>query len=65
MLLEEIREKQETIIKTLASNAVTSMEQYRHLSGRLQGLEEGLCMVKDLYNSMVETRMLSREDVKE
>lgn len=60
-LLKEIRDKQEVIVHTLASNAVSSMEQYRLLNGKLQGLEEGVHLIQDLYKSMVETRMLSKK----
>ncbi len=62
-LLQEMRGKQDIIVRMLASNAVPNMEQYRLLNGKLQGLEDGINIAKGLYNSMVENRTLAREDV--
>lgn len=58
LLLGKLRDKQDTIVKSLTSNAVKDMEQYRLLNGRLQGLEEGICLVGDVYKSLVETETI-------
>ncbi len=55
---KDLRLKQEKFKNTLASNSLHSLEQYKHLIGKIQGIEEAIVTAQDLYNKMVEQKPL-------
>lgn len=57
-LLRDIRERQNIVKDTLVSGALKDMEQYRLLVGKLQGLEETIILVQELYKKMVKMHVI-------
>lgn len=61
MLLKDVRERQERIRIQLASNSLKNIEEYRHLTGQIYGLEASVVLVQELFDKTVSDRSLVRE----
>jgi hypothetical protein len=60
-LLSRIRERQAIYVKSISSGDFPNFEEYKFCAGKLKGIEEAEAVIKELYNSMFESKVLREE----
>lgn len=55
LILKRLQERTNLHAQTLCSGAVKSFEDYRHISGKLRGVEEAEGIIRAAYKDVVES----------